>query len=140
MQAALGLAQLESIENFVETRRNNAKFYNSLLSEVGDKVVLPPEAKWAKNVYWMYSILTKNRNVRDGLMRFLEEKGIDTRTFFYPIHQQPVYQHLAKNSSFLVADELAARGMNLPSGNNLTREDIKYVCDSIIAFYKESSD
>jgi perosamine synthetase len=139
MQAALGIAQLESIEDFVKIRRSNARSYNSLLSELGDKVVLPPEAEWAKNVYWMYSVLTEDREVREGLMRFLEEKGIESRTFFYPIHQQPIYRHLAKGSFFPVADELANRGVNLPSGNNLAREDIEYVCDSIIAFYRESS-
>jgi perosamine synthetase len=139
MQAALGLAQLENIDNFVKTRRDNAKLYNSLLAELDDKIVLPPEAKWAKNVYWMYSVLTRNKGVRDKLMCFLEEKGIETRTFFYPIHQQPIYKHLAKGSSFPVADELSDRGMNLPSGNKLAREEIEYVCDSITAFFMRPS-
>jgi perosamine synthetase len=136
MQAALGLAQLENIVYFIETRRNNAKFYNSLLVELDDRISLPPEAEWSKSVYWMYSILTKSRNVRTRLMRFLEEKRIETRTFFYPIHQQPIYQHLAKGSSFPKADDLSKRGMNLPSGNNLTRDDVQYICNSIIDFYK----
>lgn len=139
LQASFGLAQLKHINEFVSTRRKNAKLYNSLLSELEDKIELPPEAFWAKNVYWMYSILTENRNVRDGLMRFLKEKGIETRSFFYPVHQQPIYQHLAKGSSFSVADELSERGINLPSGNNLTPEETNYVCDFIIAFFKRHS-
>ena len=133
LQAAFGLAQLERIDEFVSTRRNNAKLYNSLLSELEDKITLPPEAPWAKNVYWMYSILIQDGfgMSRDDLMKKLELDGIETRTFFYPIHVQPFYaEHFAKET-FPSADELSRKGMNLPSGNCLTAEEIEYVCRCI---------
>ena len=138
LQAALGLAQLERIDEFVSIRRNNAKLYNSLLSELGDKITLPPEAPWAKNVYWMYSILIQeNFGIsRDELMRKLELEGIETRTFFYPIHVQPIYAKQYQGESFPVAEELSKKGINLPSGNNLTADEIEYVCKCIKKYAK----
>jgi perosamine synthetase len=138
LQAALGLAQLERIDEFVSIRRNNAKLYNSLLSELGEKITLPPEAPWAKNVYWMYSILIEDNfgMSRDELMKRLESEGIETRTFFYPIHVQPIYAKQYQGESFPVADELSRKGINLPSGNNLTAGEIEYVCQCIKKYAK----
>jgi len=136
LQAALGLAQLEHIDEFVSIRRKNAKLYNSLLFELGEKITLHPEASWAKNVYWMYSILIQDKFgiSRDELIKKLELEGIETRTFFYPIHVQPVYTKQYKEQSFPVADELSRKGINLPSGNNLTADEVTYVCDCIKKF------
>lgn len=138
LQAAFGLAQLEKIDEFVSVRRNNAKLYNSLLSKLEAKITLPPEAPTVKNVYWMYSILI-NDNLsmsREDLMRELLLEGIETRTFFYPIHAQPFYAKRYEGEKFPVADELSRRGINLPSGNNLTREEIMYMCERIIKIVK----
>jgi len=133
LQAALGLAQLERIDEFVSIRRNNAKLYKSLLSELREKITLHPEAPWTKNVYWMYSILIQESFgiPRDELMKELELEGIETRTFFYPIHVQPVYAKQYQEDSFPVADELSRKGINLPSGNSLTTEEVIYICECI---------
>ena len=134
LQAAFGLAQLERIDEFVSIRRNNAKLYNSLLSELEGNITLPPEAPWSKNVYWMYSILTHaNLGIsRNDLIKKLDFDGIETRTFFYPIHVQPIYAEQYSEETFPVADKLSRMGMNLPSGNNLTAEEITYVCECIM--------
>ncbi len=133
LQAALGLAQLENINEFVSVRRNNAKRYNYLLSELEEKITLPPEAPWAKNVYWMYSVLIQDKFgiSRDELMKKLELDGIETRTFFYPIHAQPIYAKQYQGENFPVADELSMKGINLPSGNNLTADEVTYVCECV---------
>lgn len=133
LQAALGLAQLEQIDKFISIHRNNAKLYNSLLSKIGEKVTLPPEAPWAKSVYWMYSILIQEEfgMSRDSLMKNLELNGIETRTFFYPIHVQPIYAQHYAGEKFPVADELSRKGINLPSGNNLTADEVTYICECI---------
>lgn len=138
LQAAFGLAQLKHIDEFVSIRRNNAKLYNSLLSELGEKITLPPEAPWAKNVYWMYSILIQDKFgiSRDELMNKLELEGIETRTFFYPIHVQPIYARQYQGENFPVANELSRKGINLPSGNNLTADEVTYVCECIKKYAK----
>lgn len=131
LQAALGLAQMERINTFVENRIKRAETYNNRLGHLSKYITFPPSAPWAKNVYWMYSILLKDDfpMSREELMKGLANKGIETRTFFYPVHVQPIY---IDKDEYPIADELSRRGLNLPSGNNLTQDDINFVCDSII--------
>ncbi|MCP3682777.1 MAG: DegT/DnrJ/EryC1/StrS family aminotransferase [bacterium] len=123
IQAAIGLAQLENIGKIITAKRKNAALYNSLLDD--SDVTLPPEADWAKNVYWMYSVLSEKR---DQLMETLKKNKIDSRPFFSPIHQMPPYK---SKETFHVADELAVTGLNLPSSVNLTKEDIERICGVI---------
>lgn len=135
LQAAVGLAQLERIEEFVNRHRENAYYYNSLLKDV-QGIILPPEAPWAKNVYWMYTILVNEELLgitRDDLMRKLESYGIDTRSAFLPIHLQPPYRNAYINEKYPVAELLGRRGVNLPSGNSTTKMDI----DSVVAAIKK---
>ncbi len=132
LQAAIGVAQMGVIDESVETRRRNARFYNSLLKDV-EGITLPPEAPWAKNVYWMYTVLVENSfgMERDKLMVYLKEKGIDTRSAFYPIHIQPVYAEQYKGEKYPVAGKLGRKGINLPSGNTLTKDQIRFIVETI---------
>ncbi len=137
LQAAMGLAQIERLEDLVRARRSHAKLYNELLSSLAEQhIVLPPEEPWAKSVFWMYSILVKKPSMRDELMKSLERAGIETRTFFYPIHKQPYYASRFANEDFPVADDISLRGINLPSGNGLTEEEVSYVCQNVIDFFR----
>lgn len=95
LQAAIGLAQLERIEEFVNRHRENAYYYNSLLKEIQD-IILPPEMLWAKNVYWMYTILVNEELLgitRDDLMKELESYGIDTKASFQFIYNHHTRTH-----------------------------------------------
>jgi len=141
IQAAIGLAQFERIDELAEMRRRNAHLYNEYLEDVKG-VCLPVEKKWAKNVYWMYSILIEDEfgMSRDGLMKELEKKGVETRTFFIPMHEQPVFQNTGlflKGESYPVAEELARKGMYLPSSSGLKEKEIKYICDAIREIKKQ---
>lgn len=134
IQAAIGLAQFEKIDELVERRRNNARLYNSLLKGIRG-IKLPPEKEWAKNVYWMYSILIEDEfgMSRDEVMSRLEQAGIETRTFFIPMHQQPVFQDmkLFGEGSYPVAEGLSSKGIYLPSGSGLTGAEIRYVATAL---------
>ena len=139
LQGAMGLAQMEKIDEMVQWRIDHAHQYNDMLRKLsGREITLPPEKKWAKNVYWMYSILVNDSRKRDDLMAWLSKRGIETRTFFYPIHRQPYYASRYLGQRFDVADDLSKRGINLPSGAGLTHEEISYVSDSIADFFKHS--
>ena len=76
---------------------------------------------------------------RDELMNKLEKRGIETRTFFIPMHVQPVFQNmdLFKGESYPVAEELARTGMYLPSSSGLKEEEIRYICDAIKEIKRE---
>ncbi len=130
IQAALGVAQLERIEELVAIRVRNATHYNRRLSEVAG-LTLPPCAEWAENVYWMYTVLVEEDYGldRDTLMARLRQRGIETRPVFYPIHTMPMY---AGGQRFPVAEELGRKGVNLPSGATLTPEQVDAVCDALV--------
>jgi len=133
LQAALGVAQLEKINDFIKKKREIAEIYNSQLKNI-EGVILPPEMPWAKNVYWMYSILISEENYglnRDGLMKKLAEKGVETRRFFYPLHMMPPYRKYVKNCTFHVAERLSSCGINLPSSVKLTKDDIEKIIQVI---------
>ncbi len=129
IQAALGLAQLERIDEFIAAKRRNAALYAQGLANVPG-ITVAPEAEWAKNVYWMYSILV-NKDYplsRKELMAALKARGVDSRPFFWAIHTMPC--HL-RDIKLPVAEDLAVRGINLPSSTKLTAEQIAYICQQI---------
>jgi perosamine synthetase len=132
LQAALGLAQLVKIERFIEKKREIAKIYAEELSSL-EGVTLHPEMPWAKCVYWLYSILIDNRKVRvdrDELAEKLKENSIETRNFFYPLHEMPIYRKYAR-LTYPVSSKISRQGLNLPSGVKLSEEDVKYIAQKI---------
>ncbi len=134
IQAAIGLAQFEKIDELIERRRKNARLYSELLAGV-EGVRLPIEKEWAKSVYWMYSILIEDEfgMSRDELQVKLRENGIDTRAFFIPMNQQPAFENLGlfDGESYPVSEDISKRGMYLPSGSGLKEEEISAVCTAI---------
>jgi len=132
LQAAIGLAQTEQLETFVAARRAHAAQYTRLLKEIPG-IVTPPEATWARNVYWMYGILLDKEfgMSRDELRARLARRGIETRTFFIPMHCQPVYFDQYRGERYPVAEDLCRRGLYLPSASSLTSHDIEVVVDAI---------
>jgi len=138
IQAAIGLAQTEMVEQKVERKRWIGQTYNDLLAGQND-LILPVEEPWAKNVYWMYGILIEESlGVRkDVLMRMLREKGVDTRSFFCPMSLQPAYR--GDNPSFPdptgeypVSVDLWNRGLYLPSGLGLTATQMEEVVEKLL--------
>jgi len=137
IQAAIGLAQLEKIDEYIAARRNNARLYNKMLMNIKG-IKNPPEAKWAKNVYWMYGILVE-KEFGIGVPKLREDlskKGIDTRTFFIGMHKQPAYKGEDErfpdtSGSYPVSDYLEKNGFYLPSSSHLTKEEIGRIVDAI---------
>lgn len=132
LQAAVGLAQTERLEELVTIRRDHARRYSERLRRVAG-LSLPVERPWARNVYWMYGVLVEDEFgiSRDELRRRLARRGIETRTFFIPIHLQPIYYEVFRGQRFPVAEELCRRGLYLPSGATLTEAEVAYVCDAV---------
>ena len=120
MQAALGLAQLERLDEFVARKRKMGSVYRALLS--GNEELLLPIDKtdYAENIYWVFGILLKKELSFDAkvLMRKMGQAGVGTRQFFCPMHLQPVLKRLGlfTDQRFPVAEELWLRGLYLPMG------------------------
>jgi perosamine synthetase len=130
--AAIGLGQLEMIDWHLGRRRENAAWYREELGDL-DGIRLSPEADWARSAFWIDCLVLEDGGAgeRDALMARLDEHGIETRPFFYPMHLLPMYRDAAAGREFPVADRVAARGLNLPSGADLTRDDVAYVGEAV---------
>jgi perosamine synthetase len=134
VQAAIGLAQTEKIDEKVERKREIARWYADAFAGVDD-VRLPWEAPGARNVYWMYGVCLGDsfRRGRDGVMQAMKERGVETRAFFCPMHRQPVFARTDDprfpdtSGEYPVSDDLWKRGLYLPSGLGLTREQVREV-------------
>ncbi|HEY1536600.1 MAG TPA: DegT/DnrJ/EryC1/StrS family aminotransferase [Polyangiaceae bacterium] len=134
--AAIGLAQLERADFYLECRRSNAARYNALLK--GQRgITIPPEAPWTSSSYWMYSILIGDDfgMSRDEIMTRLKAAGIETRSFFVSMHRQP---SLAKygcdvSGQYPVTDELSRTGLYLPSTSGLTDVQIARIAQELLA-------
>ncbi len=134
MQAALGLSQLTRIDTFIEAKRRIAGWYNRYLGDVRG-VTLPAELPWAKNVYWMYGITVSSDYPlsRDDLMHHLKTNGIDSRTFFCSMSEQP-FLHAQPGFRAVecpVANELWRTGLYLPSSCNLTEDTVRHIANVI---------
>lgn len=129
VSAAIGLAQLESIDKYITKKRWMAKIYEQKLKDI-PYLTLPPHMPWASSVYWMYAItLTPDAPItKDELRKKLLDQGVDTRDFFYPLHTQPICKKFVKkNERFPVSDFASSHGFYVPSGLAITKEQIKYV-------------
>ncbi len=133
LQAAVGVAQMARIDEFVGHHRKIAELYTQRLHGIPG-LVLPREAEWARSVYWMFTALIDEDEFgmsRDALIEKLGELGIETRAAFLPIHLQLPYSGQFNLERFPVAESLGRRGLNLPSGNNVSSEDVESVCQAI---------
>jgi perosamine synthetase len=137
LQAAVGLAQTERLEEFVAKRRRNAELYTAQLRNIHG-LSLPVEREGMQSVFWMYCILVEDEFgcSRDELRRRLARRGIETRTMFVPLHLQPIYFEQFRGQRYPVAEALCRKGMYLPSSSALTTADI----DRVVAEIRRARD
>jgi perosamine synthetase len=135
LQAALGVAQLERLDEFISRKRVMGARYTELLRDI-DEIELPlASAPYAENIYWVFGIVLKDYVPFDAreAMRRLNSVGVGARPFFWPMHEQPVYNRIGLFTSdkHPVAERLARRGFYVPSGLALTYEQIGKVADAV---------
>ncbi|MBS1627463.1 MAG: DegT/DnrJ/EryC1/StrS family aminotransferase [Bacteroidetes bacterium] len=134
MQAALGLAQLERIEEHIKKKRYIGKKYNEGLA--GLKKIQLPHAKtaYAENIYWVYGLVAETEELANETVKKLNDSKIGTRPFFWCMHEQPVFQKMGlfKNEKYPVAEKLARNGFYLPSGLGLIDDEIEIVCNCLM--------
>ena len=140
LQAALGLAQLERLDEFVQRKRRMGKKYTQGL-RVLNEVQLPLEkTDYAENIYWVFGLVLDDSIGFDAeeAIKMLGEKGIGCRPFFCPMNQQPVLREMGFfiNESYPVAERLYKQGFYIPSGMALTSEHINHVTKKLIEVLK----
>ncbi|MFD2998837.1 DegT/DnrJ/EryC1/StrS family aminotransferase [Pontibacter toksunensis] len=135
LQAALGLAQLERLEEFVQKKRAMGASYHALL-EVTNGIQTPiRKTDYADNIYWVFGIVLdeeKGYNAEEAMKR-LASLGVGSRPFFYPMHLQPVFKKMGlfKDEVYPVAENIAERGFYVPSGLAITEEQIAVVSEKL---------
>ena len=140
LQAAVGLAQTERLAEIVAARRRLRTLYEERLRVIPG-LVLPGEDAGARSVFWMYAIRVEAAfgTSRDELRRQLAARGIETRTFFVPIHVQPVYFDRYRGRRFPVAESLCRDGLYLPTSEALGERDVDWICGEIAEIHRRAN-
>jgi perosamine synthetase len=132
--AALGLAQLETIDWHLQRRKDVAGWYRKRLQGVPG-LRWQGEREWARHVWWMFTaVLDEQLPVeREPIMASLLQAGFETRTVPYPLHQLPIYQEATRGQTFPAADHISKRGINLPTSSHVKESDVERICDILVS-------
>jgi len=135
IQAALGYAQMQRVEELVEKKIEIFQMYKEVLSHLNG-VILNEEQEYVKNSYWMPTIVLDEKfNVdRDKFIEYLNERGINARPFFYPVSSFPEFRSREENH---ISYKLSKFGINLPSNYYISQSNIKYIYTHIKRFLNE---
>jgi len=134
LQAAVGVAQLEQLDEFVRIKRRLGQYYKNKLEKING-INLQIEKPWAKMVYWMYCIVVDESTdlTAKKVMDQLNKRGIGTRPFFLGLNEQPVLNDMGlyKNEDYPITKKIGEQGLYLPSGLTLEESDIDFVAEEL---------
>tara|TARA_Y100000593_G_C4286772_1_gene325913 strand:- start:1260 stop:1706 length:447 start_codon:yes stop_codon:yes gene_type:complete len=141
IQMAVGLTQMKKFPRIVELKQKNFNLYSNLLKDINEVEILKPRKEISP--YIPFRVILRTRSgTSEPLMNFMKQNGVETRTFFYPLHKQPCFKKWRediryRDHNFLATNHAFLTGVCLPSFAALTVKEVKYVCDVIKRFYKE---
>ena len=131
--SALGVAQLERLDEFVAAKRAIAARYDAAFADTA--LTLPPRIPGADATYWLYSVLVPDGR-RDALLHHLQEHDVDARTLWRPLHQQPPYAGVERLGG-AVGHDLFSRGLSLPCSSDLERGQQERVIDAVLHYLRK---
>ena len=134
--AAIGISQLEKVEEIIKIRRERGKYYDDILRTI-QNIQIIPEIKDHRTVYQLYSIFLKEPEIRKDLQNFLLDNGIYTKIYFYPIHLKTFYmkKYGYNIGAFPVTEEISKKIMTIPFSLNFKDEDQNYIKNKIQEFF-----
>ncbi len=135
VQAAMGVAQMEKLDEFIDIKRKNALLYKELLSEL-EEIAFLWERPWSKSNFWFYTIKV-NTEHKKSLMEYLLSRDIQVRPIWKPIHTLPMF------SDFQIykldkAFEVYESCINIPCSVNLKEDEIAFICENIKNYFCEN--
>lgn len=140
LQAAIGVAQMERLDEFVFRKRRMGQRYSELLSDIHGLRLPKDRTSYAENIYWVYGIVLEDEIQFDAFeaMKRLRRKKIGTRPFFWPMHEQPLFQNMGlfAGEFYPVAERIARRGFYIPSGLALTNSQMEKVANVLCEVMK----
>jgi perosamine synthetase len=139
LQAALGLAQLEKIDDHIKRKREIGLLYYKCLEEIVDIKLPLLKTTYSNNIFWVFGLLCCNENLNNNLVKMLSDSGIGTRPFFWCMHEQPVFKKMGlfENEQYPNAEQMARCGFYVPSGTGLSDDEVLFVSKKILQFQGE---
>jgi perosamine synthetase len=137
ISAALGISQLKKVDTMIQMRRNNAEYLNESFREI-DKIIIPEHpTRNYYSVYQMYTIrVLEGKRMRDSLMNFLSEKGINSRIYFDPVHRYSVFKNIVQgNTSLPMTDILTSQVLTLPLYPHMSKSELDYIIYNVKNFF-----
>ncbi|MCK8480614.1 DegT/DnrJ/EryC1/StrS family aminotransferase [Psychroserpens algicola] len=132
--AGIGRGQMEVLDDRVLARRKNYAFYKESFKNIEELTFVDePEGYYSNR--WLSCILTPSEDIREGIRTALEKENIETRPLWKPMHQQPIFKDLPQYING-VSDELFEKGLCLPSGSNLTENELNRVTSAIKTYFR----
>lgn len=139
LQAAIGVAQMENINNITARKHEISELYRRLFENIAE-IELPPLADNCVNSHWAFTIIIRENPEsisRDDLMSNLSQVGIETRPIFYPLNEMPPFRAFVSGATFPASEEISRNGLSLPSSISLTDIEIRHisrnVCRNIVS-------
>jgi len=134
MQAALGLAQLEKLDQHLIKKRAIGHQYNEAFKNLQGFQLPLQKTTYAENIYWVYGLVADTETLANDTVKKLNNAQIGTRPFFWCMHEQPVFHKMGlfKNEHYPVAEKLARNGFYLPSGLGLSNEEVEVVINLLM--------
>ena len=127
-QAVIGIEQMKKLPWRVERKKEMGRLYDKFLGDIPEVEIIP--TNYDDTAPWFFDILCDRRR---ELQAYLKDNNVGTRPFYPPLHSEPAYGY--EDLRFPVTEEVAARGLWLPSSIFVTDEQIVYVCEKIREFY-----
>jgi perosamine synthetase len=132
MQAAIGLAQMEKLDEILALRKKQMNYYYKELSEV-DGITLRKYANWCDSVHWMMTITLDEKFIRNKFLSYMEDSGIDCRQMINPVHRA---EHFVNqfDDEYPVSKDISRQSVHLPSSLNINKEDIRKISNKVRSF------
>ena len=134
MQAAIGLAQIEKLDEILALRNQQMLFYYKILANV-DGIKLRKYADWCDPVHWMMTITLDEQYDRDKFLDYMKNNGIDCRQMINPVHHADHFKSQFENNEFLNSVNISKQSAHLPSGLKLTENQISKVANKIVEYF-----
>lgn len=135
LQAAVGLAQLEQLDEFIKKKRKMGMYYTENLRDLNGLILPIEKTAYADNIYWVYGLVLDKEIKADNkyVQNLLAKEGIGSRTFFWCMHEQPAYRKkgLFLEGNYPNAEYLARKGFYIPSGLALTEKQMERVVQAL---------
>lgn len=143
LQASLGISQINSLVKRIKKKKVQANFYRVLLQDFTELFQLPlTEAHGTENSYWVFGIVIKKSGIRDLVMSELQRQGVETRPFFWPLNEQPVYRQNLSVDEMIKCENselLGKNGLYLPLGSHLKKRNQRKIAELLILAVKKFS-